>query len=133
MNIAGQAAIVTGGGSGLGEATARELARMNLAVFARGNAAPPSYASMIAIDSQLPVACGGVAVFPGDLVVGDADGVVVVPADMASEIMRDAAEQDRMEAFLRRKVEGGASIDGVYPPNDATKAEYRAWLEREGS
>lgn len=106
-----------------------EIARMALPVFARGNAAPPSYASMIAIDAQLPVACGGVAVFPGDLVVGDADGVVVVPRDIAAEVMRDAAEQDRMEAFLRRKVEAGASIDGVYPPDDATRAEYQTWRQ----
>jgi regulator of RNase E activity RraA len=107
-----------------------ELARMDLAVFARGNAAPPSFASMMAIDAQLPVSCGGVAVFPGDLVVGDADGVVVVPQEIAAEVMRDAAEQDRLEAFLRRKVDAGASIEGAYPPDAATLAEYRAWLER---
>jgi regulator of RNase E activity RraA len=107
-----------------------ELARMDLAIFARGNAAPPSYASMMAVDAQLPVACGGVAVFPGDLIVGDADGVVVVPQEIAAEVVRDAAEQDRLEAFLRRKVEGGAAIEGVYPPDEATRAEYRAWLER---
>jgi regulator of RNase E activity RraA len=107
-----------------------ELARMDLAVFARGNAAPPSFASMMAIDAQLPVSCGGVAVFPGDLVVGDADGVVVVPQEIAAEVVRDAAEQDRLEAFLRRKVDAGASIEGVYPPDAATLAAYRAWLER---
>ena len=110
-----------------------ELARMDLAVFARGNAAPPSFASMMAVDAQLPVACGGVAVFPGDLVVGDADGVVVVPKEIAAEVVRDAAEQDRLEAFLRRKVDAGASIDGVYPPDAATQAEYRAWLAAQGA
>lgn len=110
-----------------------ELARMDLAVFARGNAAPPSFASMMAVDAQLPVACGGVAVFPGDLVVGDADGVVVVPQEIAAEVVRDAAEQDRLEAFLRRKVDAGASIDGVYPPDAATQAEYRAWLAEQGA
>ncbi len=104
-----------------------ELKKMDLPVFARGNAAPPSYASMLAVDAEVPISCGGVAVFPGDLVVGDADGVVVVPPEIAEAVVRDALDQDRIEAFLRRRVEEGASIFGTYPPNDETKAAYQAW------
>ncbi len=103
-----------------------ELRRMPLPVFARGNAAPPSYTSMMAVDAQVAVSCGGVATFPGDIVVGDADGVVVVPAHLAREVAADAVEQDRLEAYVRQRVEAGASTFDVYPPNDATRAAYMA-------
>ncbi len=103
-----------------------ELRRMALPVFARGNAAPPSYTSMMAVDAQVPISCGGIAVFPDDLVVGDADGVVVVPRHMALEVARDALEQDRLEAYVRARVEAGASTFDVYPPNEATRAAYLA-------
>lgn len=106
-----------------------ELRRMPFPVFARGNAAPPSYASMLAVDAQVPISCGGVAVFPGDVVLGDADGAVVIPPALARDVVADALEQDRIEAFIRRQVEGGASIIGTYPPTDETRAAYRAWLK----
>lgn len=106
-----------------------ELRRMALPVFARGNAAPPSYASMMPVDCQVPISCGGIAVLPGDIVVGDADGVVVLPIAVALEVVRDAVEQDRLEAYVRERVEAGASTFDVYPPNDATKAAYQAWLK----
>ena len=106
-----------------------ELRKMDFPVFARGNAAPPSYASMLAVDAQVPISCGGVAVFPGDLVVGDADGVVVLPPHIAEAVVRDALDQDRIEAFLRQRVEAGASIFGTYPPNDETRAAYQASLK----
>ncbi len=107
-----------------------ELKKMDFPVFARGNAAPPSYASMIAADAQIPIGCGGVAVFPGDIVIGDADGVVILPAAIAQEVARNAVEQDQLEAYVRMRVEGGDSIVGVYPPNEETKAAYRAWLAK---
>ncbi len=107
-----------------------ELKKMDFPVFARGNAAPPSYASMIAADAQIPIGCGGVAVLPGDIVIGDADGVVILPAAIAQEVARNAVEQDQLEAYVRMRVEGGDSIVGVYPPNEETKAAYRAWLAK---
>ena len=107
-----------------------ELRKMDFPVFARGNAAPPSYASMLAADAQVPIGCGGVAVFPGDIVIADPDGVVVLPAAIAEDIARDAVEQDRLEAYVRQRVESGDSIVGVYPPNEETKAAYQAWLAK---
>ncbi len=108
-----------------------EMKKMDFPVFARGNAAPPSYASMIAADAQVPIGCGGVAVFPGDIVIGDADGVVILPAAIAEEVARDAVEQDQIEAYVRQRVEGGDSIVGVYPPNEKTKADYEAWKAKQ--
>jgi regulator of RNase E activity RraA len=86
---------------------------------------------MIAADAQVPIGCGGVAVFPGDIVIGDADGVVVLPADIAEEVARDAVEQDQIEAWIRQRIENGDSIVGVYPPNEKTKAEYEAWKAKQ--
>jgi regulator of RNase E activity RraA len=80
----------------------------------------------------VPIGCGGVPVFPGDVVVGDEEAVVVLPRHLAAEVARDAAEQERLEAFVLEKVDGGAALPGTYPPSPATQEEYRRWLERRG-
>ncbi len=79
------------------------------------------------IDINVPIACAGVAIMPGDIMVGDGEGVVAIPSQVAEEVAHDAYEQERMEEFIQNKVAQGASILGVYPPNDETKAEYAAW------
>lgn len=127
LRVRGVAAVVSDGPM----RDIEEMRKMDFPVFACGNAAPPSYASMIAADAQVPIGCGGVAVFPGDIVIGDADGVVVLPADIAEEVARDAVEQDQIEAWIRQRIEGGDSIVGVYPPNEKTKAEYEAWKAKQ--
>jgi regulator of RNase E activity RraA len=81
-------------------------------------------------DFQLPIACGGVAVYPGDVLVGDDEGVVVIPRHLADEAAREAAAQERREEFIMQKIRAGASIVGVYPPNEATLAEYAEWEKR---
>ncbi len=87
--------------------------------------APVSLIRHHAADTQLPIGCGGVAVYPGDIVVGDGDGVVVIPAHLAAEIADACYEQEKFEAFVVAKVKEGRSIFGLYPPDDATKAEYK--------
>jgi regulator of RNase E activity RraA len=81
---------------------------------------------------QVPVACGGVAVLPGDIIVGDEEGVVVVPAHLAAETAQAAVEMELKEQFLLEKIRGGASIVGTYPPGEETVAEYARWKERRG-
>tara|TARA_Y100000588_G_C13948116_1_gene793030 strand:+ start:185 stop:799 length:615 start_codon:yes stop_codon:yes gene_type:complete len=76
---------------------------------------------------QVPVACGGVAVFPGDIVVGDDEGVVVMPPQLASEVAEEAVEMDLRESFILSKVEDGAVLPGTYPANEKTLAEYEQW------
>ena len=78
---------------------------------------------------QVPIACGGVAVFPGDLIVGDREGVVVIPAHLAAAVAAEAEEMEQKERFIMEKIRSGASIVGTYPPDEATLAEYRAWKE----
>ena len=80
---------------------------------------------------NIPIGCGGVAVFPGDIVVGDAEGVVIVPAHLAVEVARDAAEQERLEVFVLQEVAAGRPLRGTYPPNADTVARYRQWREQQ--
>jgi regulator of RNase E activity RraA len=74
------------------------------------------------------VACGGVLVEPGDVLVGDGEGVVVIPAAIAAEVATEAAEQERQERFIYEQVSAGASIEGLYPLGPARRAEYEAWI-----
>ena len=82
-------------------------------------------------ESGVAVACAGVTIRPGDILVGDADGVVVLPPAIAAEVLADAREQERQEEFIAR-VAQGESIDGLYPLGDAHRADYEAWLARRG-
>ena len=77
---------------------------------------------------DVAVACAGVTVLPGDIVVGDGDGVIVVPAQLAMEVARDAAEQERQEEFAAAMVAKGESVDGLYPLGERWRAGYEAWL-----
>jgi regulator of RNase E activity RraA len=85
------------------------------------------------IDINVPIACGGVAVLPGDVIVGDAEAVIVIPSAIAEEVARDAFAQERREDFILTKVAGGSGIVGVYPPDEQTLREYDAWRENANS
>jgi regulator of RNase E activity RraA len=75
-------------------------------------------------DMQVPIGCGGVLVMPGDVLVGDSDGVLVIPRHLADDVARDAAEQEAIEGYVLTRIRDGAELDGTYPPNDATRAEF---------
>jgi regulator of RNase E activity RraA len=96
-------------------------------VFCAGPSAPLNLAQHHAVESNVPIGCGGVAVYPGDVIVGDRDGVAVIPRAMADEVAQDAAEQEELEEFLLERVAAGSALPGIYPPNDATKAAFVAW------
>ena len=78
---------------------------------------------------NVPIGCGGVAVFPDDIIVGDVEGVVVIPRHLAIEVAADAAEQEQLEGFLTTLIREGSSLPGTYPPNDATKSAYEKWKQ----
>lgn len=103
-----------------------------LPVWAQGTAAPPSVAGMIFCGWQEPIGCGGVAVYPNDLVVADEDGAVVVPAAHAEHVAAAGAEQERLEAWIMSEVAKGAALPGLYPPDAATRARYEARLAETG-
>jgi regulator of RNase E activity RraA len=108
------------------------IGEIGLPLFCAGASAPLNLARHHAVDLDVPIACGGVAVYPGDIVVGDVDGVVIVPRHLAEEVAKDATEQELMEVFLSARVEGGAILRGTYPPNDETLAAYKEWRARRG-
>ncbi len=97
-----------------------------LPVWCRGAAAPPSVSGLTFVGWQEPIGCGGVAVFPDDLVVADEDGGVVIPQKLLEEVVAAAPEQERTEAWILDEVERGVPLPGLYPMNAETKARYEA-------
>jgi regulator of RNase E activity RraA len=97
-----------------------------LPVWCAGAAAPPSVAGLTFVDWQQPIGCGGVAVFPDDVIVADGDGAVVVPAALVGEVTALALEQEQLEAWIMQEVGRGTPLPGLYPPNAETRARYEA-------
>ena len=116
----GAAGIVTDGAF----RDAPAIRTLDLPTYARGQNANLSNLVHFPSEINVPIACGGVAVLPGDVIVGDAEGIVVIPLALAGDIARDAAAQEALEAFIFEKVRSGSSIVGVYPPNERTLEEY---------
>jgi regulator of RNase E activity RraA len=110
-----------------------EISRMDFPAYSAGNTATTRPAYHRAIGIQEPIGCAGVAVYPGDIVVGDSDGVVVIPRAIAEEVAVAGAAQEALEGFLHTKVAAGSSLWGTYPPNDQTLQEYEAWRTRAGA
>jgi regulator of RNase E activity RraA len=103
------------------------IAKLAMPVYIGAPAAPASFHRHAAVDANVPIACGGVPVYPGDVMVGDLDGVVVIPRHLADEVARDAAGQEQLEAWILEEVRAGKGIFGLYPPDDATRARYEAF------
>jgi regulator of RNase E activity RraA len=101
-----------------------------LPVWCAGVAAPASVNGLTFVGWQDPIGCGGCAVFPGDVIVCDDDGAVVIPQDLAAFVAEEGAEHERMESFIVEEVERGAKLPGLYPMNDEAKARYAAWKQR---
>lgn len=119
----GVAAMVTDG-------VVRDLAGVlgaNFPVWCNGVAASPSVAGLTFVNWQEPIGCGGVAVFPDDVIVVDDDGAVVIPAALLDEVLAEAPEQERMEAWIMEEVGRGVALPGLYPMNAETKARYEAF------
>ena len=98
-----------------------------LPVWCAGAAAPASVAGLTFINWGEPVGCGGVAIFPGDAIVADGDGAVVIPQALLAEVVEAAVEQEAQESWIINEVNNGAALPGLYPPNDENKARYQAW------
>jgi regulator of RNase E activity RraA len=96
-------------------------------VWCEGTAAPSSVTGLTFVGWQVPIACGGVAVFPDDILVADDDGAVVIPAALLDEVVEAAVEQEKLEAWIVDEVRSGLQLPGLYPPNAETKARYAAF------
>jgi regulator of RNase E activity RraA len=122
----GVAALVTDG-------VVRDMAGVlntGLPVWCQGAAAPPSVAALTFVNWQEPIGCGGVAVYPDDLVVVDDDGAVLIPAALVEDVVRVAPEQERLETWIMDEVSNGAKLPGLYPPNEENLKRYKDWASR---
>jgi len=102
-----------------------------LPVWCQGTAAPPSVAGLTFVGWQEPIDCGGVAVFPNDIIVVDQDGAVLVPAPLLDDVIAAATEQEHLENWIMGEVEKGSVLPGLYPPNEENKAKYEAWRKKQ--
>jgi regulator of RNase E activity RraA len=98
-----------------------------LPVWCQGVAAPASVNQLTFVGWNEPIGCGGCAIFPGDMIVADDDGAVVIPADLVDFIANEGAEHELLESWLVQEVEKGAKLPGLYPPNDENKKRYEDW------
>jgi regulator of RNase E activity RraA len=112
-----------------GVSDAAAISSIPLPLFCTGNAATPVISHRFVIDLNVPIGIAGVPVFPGDILMGDGNGVVAIPAHLVEEIANTAAEREILEEFVVGKVRDGAPLAGTYPPNAATLSEYEAWLK----
>jgi regulator of RNase E activity RraA len=119
----GAAGIVTDGGF----RDSPQIAAMPFPAYHAAPAAPTNLIRHHAVDLDVPIACGEVAVYPGDILVGDGEGVVVIPRNIADEVAEEAFEQTAFEDFVQEQVEQGRSIFGIYPPAPAAREEFKQW------
>jgi regulator of RNase E activity RraA len=120
MQVRGCAGIVTDG-------TLRDtpaISGLSMSVYASGASPMTNLALHHAVDLQVPIGCAGVAVYPGDVLVGDDEGVVCVPRHLVAAVAQPGKAQEQMEEFILQKVEEGAPLRGTYPPDDVTLGEY---------
>ena len=129
LMLRGAAGIVTDGGF----RDSPDMAKLAFPVYHQRPAAPTNLTLHQAIDIDVPIGCGDAPVFPRDVIVGDAEGVVVIPAHLADEVAAEAVEMTAFEDFVQERVLAGQSILGLYPPTDeAHRAAFEAWRRERG-
>jgi regulator of RNase E activity RraA len=105
-----------------------ELARLDFATWSAGVTATTRLSFHHVADLNVPIACAGVAVYPGDVIHGDADNITVVPAHLAAEMAELCEAQDDLEGYLALRVQRGEALWGLYPPSEQTRAQHRQWV-----
>lgn len=129
LMVRGVAGVVTDGGF----RDSPEIAELDIAAYHSRPSAPTNLTLHQALDINKPIGCGDVAVWPGDVVVGDREGVIIVPSEIADEIADEAVEMTAFEDFVTEEVLKGRSIIGLYPPTrEETKADFATWRKSKG-
>lgn len=129
LQVRGVAGVVTDGGF----RDSPEIGKLGIPAYHQRPSAPTNLTCHQAIDINVPVGCGDAPVFPGDILVGDAEGVVVLPAHLADELASEAFEMTAFEDFVAERVSQGQSILGLYPPTDPqSKVDFEAWRKANG-
>lgn len=124
LKVRGIEAAVTDGGM----RDIPEIAELEMPVCATAFAAPPSFTKLMLVDSQCVVTCGGVPIFPGDIIVGDDEGTVAIPAALAESVAEGGLAQDHLEGWVNRRLAKGDPMPGLYPPSDKERARYEKWV-----
>ncbi len=125
----GVAGVVTDGGF----RDAPEIGQMDIPTYHNRPSAPTNLTIHQAIELNGPIGCGDVAVFPGDVVVGDQEGVIVIPLHLVDDIARESMEMTAFEDFVTEQVKAGAAVIGLYPAtSEKAQADYAAWREKTG-
>jgi regulator of RNase E activity RraA len=114
-----------------GVSDAVAIASIPFPVFCCGTAGTPVTSHRLVVDLDVPIGCAGTPVFPGDVVMGDGNGVVCIPAHLAAEVATAAAERERFEEWVLAEARTGRTLTGLYPANEATRQEYEAWITRQ--
>ena len=129
LMVRGVAGVVTDGGF----RDSPEISRLGIPAYHQRPSAPTNLTLHQALDIDVPIGCGDVAVWPGDILVGDAEGVIVIPAAIADEVAAEAVEMTAFEDFVTERVLAGQSILGLYPPTEEqSRADFAAWRAARG-
>jgi regulator of RNase E activity RraA len=129
LMMRGVAGVVTDGGF----RDSAEIAMLDFPSYHNRPSAPTNLTLHQAIDINVPIGCGDAPVFPGDVIVGDADGVIVIPAEIADAIADEAVEMTAFEDFVIERVQGGQKTTGLYPPTDESNLEaFAVWRKLNG-
>jgi regulator of RNase E activity RraA len=129
LMVRGAVGVVTDGGF----RDAAEIAKLDIASYHARPSAPTNLTLHQAIDINVPIGCGDAPVFPGDIIVGDADGVIVLPAHLADELAAEATEMTAYEDFVVERVRGGQPTRGLYPPTDSANLDaFKIWRQQHG-
>ena len=123
LHVRGVAGVVTDGGL----RDSYTIEQLPWPAYCGARSAPLNLVRHHAVEAQVPIGCGGVPVYPGDVVVGDPEGVVVIPANIANEVAQEGADQTVFEDWVEARVKEGRGIFGLYPPSAETKAEFEKW------
>lgn len=124
----GVAGVVTDGGF----RDTPDIAELPFPAYHAAPSAPTNLIRHHALDINQPIGCGDVAVYPGDILVGDNEGVVVIPSDIAEDVANEAFEQTVFEDFVEEQVRAGRSIFGIYPPSPEAEKEFAVWRKEKG-
>ena len=129
LAVRGGAGIVSDGGF----RDCEGIGKLDMPAYCQGPSAPTNLTLHEAIEINAPIACGDVAVFPGDVMLGDGDGVMVIPAHLADEIAQECTGMESFEDFVLEQVLDGKAVIGLYPPtSDQAQADYAAWRNKTG-
>ncbi|MGV6873551.1 ribonuclease activity regulator RraA [Pseudochelatococcus sp. B33] len=129
LAVRGCAGVVSDGGF----RDAEGIGRLDMPAYHRRPSAPTNLTLHEALDINVPISCGDAPVFPGDVVVGDGDGVIVIPAHLAEEIAEECTDMETFEDFVTQRVQAGAAVIGLYPPTtERALAEYAEWRRKTG-